>query len=474
MRRAFFFLLLAFAAPALATPGSARWSVSQREGVWWLVDPAGRLTISRGVNLVQFAPDVGRVSGVSLVGEAHRALHGDETTWRAAAARDLQSWGFDTLGAWSDPLVAQADPEAPLARVGMLDLGARWINRDGSAHAWMHGLFPDVFDPAFSEFCRTEAARLAGRHRDDGSLLGWFIDNELRWAGDWRRLDEHLVDFLNAPAGTPGRRHARDFLRRRHPELSSLRRVWRVMLEDWATFEAAPIPAPHSRPEIYERDSLSTEDAPASPDPDRDAFFADCDAFAAELAERYFATTVAAIRAADPGRLVLGTRFAYFPGDAVAAAAARHLDVVSINLYYVRDPRPLLARYATFGRPLLIGEFAFRARESGLPNTKGAGDIVDTLAERAAAFEFFVRSALSEPALVGYHWFQYADQPAEGRFDGEDSNYGLINAHAEPYAELVAAMRRVNTAAPALHAASASPRNPAPPPHENPTPPPPP
>ena len=47
--------------------------------------------------------------------------------------------------------------------------------------------------------------------------------------------------------------------------------------------------------------------------------------------------------------------------------------------------------------------------------------------ERAAGFERYVRRVLHDPAVVGYHWFQYTDQPKEGRFDGENSNYGVVN-----------------------------------------------
>ena len=51
------------------------------------------------------------------------------------------------------------------------------------------------------------------------------------------------------------------------------------------------------------------------------------------VAERYFALTTAAIKAADPNHLVLGCRFAVPPPKAVIEAAGRHLDVISFNCY---------------------------------------------------------------------------------------------------------------------------------------------
>jgi agarase len=48
------------------------------------------------------------------------------------------------------------------------------------------------------------------------------------------------------------------------------------------------------------------------------------------------------------------------------------------------------------------------------------------------------------PFVVGAHWFKYADEPAEGRFDGENSNYGLVNIRDEPYTEFINVVRETN------------------------------
>jgi regulation of enolase protein 1 (concanavalin A-like superfamily) len=156
------------------------------------------------------------------------------------------------------------------------------------------------------------------------------------------------------------------------------------------------------------------------------------------------------LRAADPNHLNFGCRFAYVPPAPVRAAASRHLDVISFNCYQ-NDPTPVVRQYAALGRPLIIGEFTFRAADVGLPNTRGAGPKVPTQADRAAAFERYVRLALSDPAVVGYHWFQHSDQPKEGRFDGENSNYGVVNIQDEVYPELTRKMTEVNRLAEGWH-----------------------
>ena len=63
-----------------------------------------------------------------------------------------------------------------------------------------------------------------------------------------------------------------------------------------------------------------------------------------------------------------------------------------------------------------------------LPNTKGAGLLVATQAQRAEGYKNYTTKLAPLPGLVGFHWFQWSDQPAEGRgSDGENSNFGLVN-----------------------------------------------
>ena len=82
---------------------------------------------------------------------------------------------------------------------------------------------------------------------------------------------------------------------------------------------------------------------------------------------------------------------------------------------------------ATFqGQSILIGEFSFRAKDSGLPNTQGAGPLLQTQTDRANAYERYVNAALADPRVVGIHWYCWADEPKEGRADGENSDFGLV------------------------------------------------
>jgi len=420
---------------------SGYFRVEQIEGAWWFVDPDGGLFLSKGVNAVNFDHDRIQNTNRFPYREACQQKYGSREAWRAAAAQRVRSWGFNSLGAWSDDKVADAGA-MPLAVIAIVDIAASFCSQQ---QGWPSG---DVFDPDFAIFAQKRASDICGPHRSDAGFIGWFTDNELRWAPDWRGRDELLTVFLNEKPASSGRKAAIDMLRSRYRNFREFKSIWHVAADSWhelATMRV--IEPPFIRQRLYvegvEVDLVTT-------DARRARFFADCDAFAGALADRYFEVTVAAIKEADPNHLLLGCRFAYVPQQSVIEAAGRHLDVIGFNCYDY-DAMPSIEAYARSGRPCLIGEFSFRSDDSGLPNTIGAGPRVASQGERARSFERYVTTALKHPALIGYHWFLHADQPAEGRFDGENSNYGIVSINDVVYDELARAMASVNEQAEDVH-----------------------
>lgn len=435
-----------------AQAASPFFQVRKIDGKWWLIDPDGRRFLSKGVTTVQFAQDNIQGTNRSPYGEANQAKYGSREAWRQAAAKRLIGWGFNTLGAWSDEGLARIEVDGKhLAYAPTVDLGAAFVaRRAGGKNAWLHGMFPDVFDPEFERTAHRVANRRCAPRKDDRWLLGWFTDNELRWGPDWRGSDELLTLFLALPADAPGRKAAISLLRQRHGDITGFNDVWKTGFASWDELTGAgPVKAPVVRAALYSQNQAQERKANQA-DPKRAAFVADCEAFLASLAERYFRITGEAVKAADPNHLVFGCRFAYVPPAPVVAAAAQHLDAISFNCYDT-DPRRVIDAYSVFGKPLILGEFSFRGADSGLPNTRGAGPIVKTQADRAGAFVRYATWALSKPNLIGYHWFEHADEPKEGRFDGENSNYGAVNIHDEPYHALTQAMTQLNGQAEMLH-----------------------
>lgn len=425
----------------------------KREGHWWLIDPAGKPFISKGVDAVNIVPDQARGTDRSPYQEASLLKYGTNERWREAVAERLLGLGFNTVGAWSDPELAKFEfGGRKLAFAPVVDFVNRYVLEKSHARAWEKGIFPDVFDPEFEAFARKHAKERCAKAKDNPELLGWFTDNELRWGADWRGKDELLPLFLGLPVGAPGRQVALQVLRERHSDVLRFDDVWQKSYLTWdAVEEAGPIPAPRFTRRVSRRGEDDSEPLTSSIDPKREAYVADCEAFVEKVAERYFQVTSDAIRDADPNHLVLGCRFAYVPAAPVIAAAARHVSVISFNCY-AKDPRWAIGKYAASGKPLLIGEFCFRGRDSGLPNTKGSGPLVPNQVDRASGFSQYVRLALDDPNVVGYHWFAHADEPADGRADGENSNTGLVDIRDRLYEVLARRMARVNGEAETDHA----------------------
>ena len=429
-----------------AAPGF--FQLRQIEGRWWFLDPNGKPFLSKGVTTVSFYQDWVQHTITSPYGEATRTKYGTVEKWRKAVAQRLLGWNFNTLGSWSDEAISQVDAGGGryLAYSVTLNFVERFAAHNNQPGAWQHGIFPDIFAPEFLNFCNQTALELCAPRKLDTHLLGWFTDNELRWGADWRGKEELLTLFLNLPAGQAGRTAAIDLLRKRYPDFAAFNAVWKTRAKSWEELASVQIDAPFTRSQAL----AQNQEVERGVEGTAKAFVADCDAFLSDLAERYFSATDAAIKTTDPNHLNFGCRFAYFPAQAVVTAAARHLDAISFNCYSA-DPSSAIDRYSAFGKPVLIGEFSFRAMESGLPNTKGAGPKVPTQKDRAAGFESYVTLALSKPNLVGYHWFEHADEPKEGRFDGENSNYGVVDIHDNPYEELTQKMTEINGRAETLH-----------------------
>lgn len=383
--------------------------VTRVDGRWWMLDPGGHRFISLGINNVSLSPDVIQGTNRSPYQEAVVAKYGRQSAWAEAVVQRLRGWGFNTLGAWSDRTVC----EQGMPYTVMLDF-SRQVDLGEEQ------TFPDVFAPAYRRGARSRAEAVCRPLSDDRMVVGYFTDNELRWGPDWRSEETLFVEYLRLGDSAPGRLALLRFLENRYLTIGELNQVWGT---DYESFEeVGRTPQVGSRiPEVDESDFLRL------------------------IAQRYFWVAEEAIRAVDRRHLILGCRFAGYAPGPVLEGMGEHVDVVSVNHYEVHPPVDLLRRiHRTVGKPVLITEFGFRARDSGLPNSTGAGPVVDTQQERAEHFERYVEELMALPMVVGYHWFEHADQPAEGRFDGENSNYGVVNIADEPYAALVDTMTRVN------------------------------
>ncbi|MBR1836766.1 MAG: hypothetical protein IJ783_05720, partial [Kiritimatiellae bacterium] len=403
--------------------------VEKIDGRDWVVDPAGRAETIIAIDHVRPFGWRDRDLGYDVYGRFVETNYPSKSEWLDETLGRLRDWGFNTLANHCDePLLRHRG----LAHTITLYLGgkfARGKDPDRWITPWSGPCtgIPNVFNPDFEKEIRKAAAKLCAPERDNPWLLGWFLDNELKWWGpDLIRKDLALFDVVRAlPRDHSARKALEDFVA-----------VWNAGGAVRRPSDAGQPPAVAMR-----------ED------------------FLRLFAERYFSVLCGAIREADPNHIVLGCRFAgpfACVHPVLWEVAGKHCDVVSFNCYpwadldrgVVLDEKggvPVADRFRRIhdwcGRPLMVTEFSFPALDTGRPCFHGAGQRHLSQSGRAAATALFARTMLSLPFFAGYSYFMFLDQPASGISETfrEDSNYGLISEFGEPYPEITAAFREIHS-----------------------------
>ena len=369
--------------------------VEQIDGRWWFVCPDGHLFYSTGVN------GIGPGSGTRAAGREDYfatvfpalptvpGLMNRPVSQVSPYLGNLQRrFGEDWRGSWAQFTARRLEAWGLNTSYGPLlnDMLSDSLHRKPyvfTIRNWYSGPsimgMPDVYSDAFAQSVEAEAARQLAPRKEDPWMLGYFIGNEPPWPG----RESQFVDLVLAGAASEMQTH----------------------------FKAG----------------LASGDTPARR---RDLVLA---AF-----ERYLAVINTAVKKHDPNHLNLGIRFGGTPPDYVVRLA-RGFDVYSLNKYRWEPPPGAIKKVGELvGRPILIGEFHI-----GVPGRGLAPGLVQAMnqTERGFAYRYYVEHAAAHPEVIGTHWFQWVDQPATGRPDGENYNIGWIDVTDRPYPELVDAAK---------------------------------
>ncbi len=398
-------------------------------GRWWLVTPLGHPAYSVGVNNISPRGDTDVETGVANYAETVDATYADHDEWADTAVQRLTSWGVAHAGCWSHADVVTT--RMPYT----YGLGL-------AADDWVEGTLADYWDPAWEQAVADAAEEVAERAHDP-LLVGWFIDNEIRWGPDWRGYDTLLQLYLQLEADAPGKAAAVAYVLGELGDVDAVNGLLGTSFADTEAMTAA----------TEGWDALDHEATGEAADL--------VGGFLELTADHYFDVTTSAIRAHDPNHLILGNReVSVTTRMEVYRAADPYLDLFSINNYVFfdvvteaaitlsgsLDPADgFAALHAEIDKPILITEFGFRAADSGLPNSwPPQYPTLDTQADRADAFEEYATYHQSIPRIVGYHWFEWVDQPPGGRFDGEDNNWGVVDEQDQVYEAVTTRMTDIN------------------------------
>ncbi len=414
---------------ALVTSGHEVTQASEN-AKWWLVTPEGHLFWSLGINCVEPAASGPVEKRESLFAwlppkkgnkfSAHwlKTWAGGEfdfygtnlqrkfgldwrRQWSSLAESRLSSWGFNTIGNWSDADLCSRS-HIPYVKAIYYDPVPKIGNTD----------VPDFFSQQFPVSIDRGVSHDVKDTCRDKFCIGYFIDNEINW-DNWGQDDTVAARAcLALGADSAARANFVDRLRRKYATEKKWCQAWNVSTKSWM----APL--------VIEAKDLNQ------------AAREDCRQFLSELAENYYANVEKSLKKYAPDQLYLGSRLASRP-DSVVQAAERHCDVLSFNVYDFSLRVPMSA-----SKPFLVSEFSFGSTDRGMfhpglcpcPDQNARGD----------AYRSFVLSAMATKNCVGCHWFRYIDDPVTGRFDGENFNVGLVDVTDSQFDELIESVRSTN------------------------------
>src|SRR5437762_838946 len=392
----------------VAAEGSSTGFTIQQQGqAAWLVRPNGELFFSLGVCCVSQGASRNEFDSANP-GYAAWQHYADSNLWANATLKRLKTWGFTTVGGWSDFQALRDCGDKDVAFAPVLHIGST-----AGAPWW------DMWDPKIIDRMDAVAREQILLLRDDPRLIGYYSDNEMGW---WNAI---LFKMTLEQAATSGQR-------RRLIEL--LRQTYR---NDWSELlgDFEPAPDVENWQVLEQHGMLFLRPGGNGIRVER--------RFLELLAERYYSLVHDIIRKYDQRGLILGDRYQSFYYPEVVRTCARYVDAVSSNLNaswndgsFARFYVETLHRLA--GKPVLIGEFYMCARDnrSGNKNDRGVFPVVATQKERAAGFRNTLGALLKIPHVIGADWFQYYDEPTHGRYDGENFNFGLVDIHDRPYEAL--------------------------------------
>lgn len=323
--------------PAMSkTKGKATgfFHVEKRGDRWCLVDPRG------------YDYWFTCMLGLGDLGERKFSDDADETI------KNLQEWGFTGMGIKTGDRAHALMPYTLI--MGFFGTFTAW-DFDGlteyklnDAKSW-HDL-PNVFHPDWPAHCDLEAKTYCAKLKDSPWLIGYQLANERCWyetdadgrtlaAAAWRR-----------PASDSAKQAFVEFVRKRHGSIESFNRIWKTSFADWNALLKDENPLP-----------------PVVAEAEAEAWL-----WQAYVLDRFFSTTVEAIRRHDPNHLILGIRQNSFDNPRMFRppfwkVMGKYCDIISINCYpkFVDPehgvPQSFMAKIRGLselaGRPLMISEW---------------------------------------------------------------------------------------------------------------------
>jgi hypothetical protein len=366
-------------------PATGFFHTGEANGHWYLVTPQGQPFYADGVSHVSIQGDVDQTNGTCPYCQAVSADYSSTAQWDSTQITRLRSWGFDSLGPFSDDSALGSQ----IPYTVQLDMASG----------------DDWFAPSFVTNADAVAQADAAPLKNDPNLIGYFTDSELSWSPpDAYGLGTELDNYLALPTGSPGLAVAQQYIGNPNGFLYAL--ATRYFSVTAAALKAA--------------------------DPNHLNLGAKAEGQEIEPVVLEAAAPYVDVFSLEDYQLMNGFE----------------QQITNIWPTYLPVQPNLADMEAYVNKPLLIGEYTELGADTPDANTDpGIYAVFPTQAARAQAYENFIAPLYEDaPWVVGDEWFEYIDEPAGGRVgNGENNNFGLLNVGDQPYAPMVAAMSAMHS-----------------------------
>lgn len=376
---------------AVRTPFKATgyFSLGRKDGRSFFVTPTGQPFYSTGIDHVAIdqAGNTDETTGECPYCETVASEYPNTAAWATATVAQLRSWGFDSLGAFSDDTTFGS--QMPYSVQLSMASGDDW--------------FAPSFVTNADQVAATQVAPLA----DDPNLIGWYTDSELAWGPESTNLNTQLQNYLDLPAGSPGLAVAQQYVGNPDGFLTALAtRYFQVTTAAIRSYDpnhlilGVKAEGQYIQPELL------------------------------EAASHYVNVFSIDDYSLKPG-------------------FAQIIDQIWPEYLPVSPTYSNFEKYLN-GTPIMVAEYSFIAATSQTPDTDpGTLAVAPTQQARADAYGNFIAPIYEDaPWVVGDEWFELVDEPEGGRFDGEDNDFGVVDVENQPYQPLVNQLEIMHSIAP--------------------------
>lgn len=347
--------------------------------------------------------------------------------YRRKVRRDLDAFGFNTLGCHSDSSYYEPGFAPYIHTLRFVDI-CHWMTPTEKD-------FLDVFSTQFEEYCDAKAGDTVIQLRDDPYLIGYsFTDCPI--FTDLDAAQREVMIYGASRAGTPtwprvlrnlgaddaGKRAYVDCVRSIYSD--DIRALNRVYNTDFASFNA-----------LLDARGWRSRVDPANSDEVRDN-----NIFLDQVVDRYYRVVVSAVRKYDHNHLILGDKLNGNTDtpDSVVAIAGDYVDLIFYQTYgYYEMQEPALNRWSEItGKPLFNGDSAYSVPGEMMPRPLGPHCADQD--ERARVSRDFAHRAFSREDFVGWSFCGWMDSWKTHPGQEERQHSGLqdpFGKHYKPMAD---------------------------------------